>query len=80
MNYGYEFESVHVTCRYLSTWFLMDVASTIPFETIAFLFTGKHQAGITYSVLGMLRLWRIRRVMNFFTRLQYISTAYYIVT
>ncbi|KAL3538538.1 hypothetical protein ACH5RR_001904 [Cinchona calisaya] len=63
-------DSSKIAKRYLSIWFLMDVASTIPFETIAFLFTGKHQIGVTYSVLEMLRLWRIRRVKNFFTRLE----------
>ncbi|KAL2254333.1 UNVERIFIED_CONTAM: Potassium channel AKT2/3 [Sesamum indicum] len=56
--------------RYLSTWFLMDVASTIPFELIAFLISGKHQAGVSYSVLGMLRFWRLRRVKTFFTRIE----------
>ncbi|KAG6396383.1 hypothetical protein SASPL_142531 [Salvia splendens] len=56
--------------RYLSTWFIMDVASTIPFETIAFLVTGKHHGGVSYSVLGMLRFWRLRRVKCFFTRIE----------
>ncbi|XP_031127362.1 potassium channel AKT2/3 [Ipomoea triloba] len=59
-----------IATRYLSTWFLMDVASTIPFEFVAFLFTGKHHLGVCYSVLGMLRFWRLRRVSNFFTRLE----------
>lgn len=63
-------DSKIIAKRYLSTWFLMDVASTIPFETIGFLFTGKHQSGVSYSVLGMLRLWRIRRVKKFFKRLE----------
>ncbi|KAL3515636.1 hypothetical protein ACH5RR_022538 [Cinchona calisaya] len=64
------FDSRKIAKRYLSTWFIMDVASTIPFETIGFFFTGKHQIGVTYSILGMLRLWRIRLVKNFFTRLE----------
>ncbi|KAL2477546.1 Potassium channel AKT2/3 [Forsythia ovata] len=59
-----------IATRYLSTWFLMDVASTIPFDTVSFLFTGKHQAGVSYSVLGMLRFWRLRRVKSFFTRIE----------
>lgn len=63
-------DSRKIATRYLSTWFLMDVASTIPFETVAFLFTGRHQAGVSYSVLGMLRFWRLRRVKSFFTRIE----------
>ncbi|XP_059297144.1 potassium channel AKT2/3-like isoform X1 [Lycium ferocissimum] len=59
-----------IATRYLSTWFLMDVASTIPFDVLAMLFTGKHQVGISYSVLGMLRFWRLRKVKQFFTRLE----------
>ncbi|CAI9103833.1 OLC1v1002404C1 [Oldenlandia corymbosa var. corymbosa] len=58
-------------CRYLSTWFIMDVASTIPFELLGVLITGKHHhISLTSSVLGMLRLWRIRRVKSFFKRLE----------
>lgn len=48
----------------------MDVASTVPFETIAFLVTGKHHAGVSYSLLGMLRFWRLRRLKSFFTRIE----------
>ncbi|CAI9103835.1 OLC1v1002406C1 [Oldenlandia corymbosa var. corymbosa] len=56
--------------RYISTWFVMDVASTIPFETLGWLFRTTHVARATFSVLGLLRLWRIRRVKQFFTRLE----------
>ncbi|KAI5661553.1 hypothetical protein M9H77_20876 [Catharanthus roseus] len=63
-------DSKKIATRYLSTWFIMDVASTIPFEAIGFLFTGKHQLVVSYSVLGMLRFWRLRRVKSFFTRLE----------
>ncbi|XP_006349369.1 potassium channel AKT2/3 [Solanum tuberosum] len=59
-----------IAIRYLSTWFIMDVASTIPFDLLALLLTGKHQVGVSYSVLGMLRFWRLRRVKQFFTRLE----------
>ncbi|KAF3444469.1 hypothetical protein FNV43_RR14161 [Rhamnella rubrinervis] len=59
-----------IAIRYLSTWFLMDVASTIPFEALAYLFTGKTKVGLSYSLLGLLRFWRIRRVKQFFTRLE----------
>lgn len=64
------YDSSKIAKRYLSTWFIMDVASTVPFETLAFLFTGKHHAGISYSLLGMLRFWRLRRVKCFFTRIE----------
>ncbi|KAL8535985.1 hypothetical protein ACS0TY_011575 [Phlomoides rotata] len=63
-------DSKMIAKRYLSTWFIMDVASTIPFETIAFLLTNKHHAGLTYSLIGMLRFWRLRRVKSFFTRIE----------
>ncbi|KAK6805316.1 hypothetical protein RDI58_003101 [Solanum bulbocastanum] len=59
-----------IAIRYLSTWFIMDAASTIPYDLLALLLTGKHQVGVSYSVLGMLRFWRLRRVKQFFTRLE----------
>ncbi|KZV30905.1 hypothetical protein F511_36681 [Dorcoceras hygrometricum] len=48
----------------------MDAISTIPFDTIAFLISGKHQLSVVYSALGVLRLWRLRRVNSFFTRIE----------
>ncbi|KAK7302414.1 hypothetical protein RJT34_13303 [Clitoria ternatea] len=59
-----------IVVRYLSTWLVMDVASTIPYEAIGYLLTGKHKVGLPYSLLGMLRFWRIRRVKQYFTRLE----------
>ncbi|RDX61107.1 Potassium channel AKT2/3, partial [Mucuna pruriens] len=59
-----------IVVRYLSTWFVMDLASTIPYEALGYLFTGKHKVGLPYSLLGMLRFWRIRRVKQYFTRLE----------
>ncbi|KAK8558567.1 hypothetical protein V6N13_098219 [Hibiscus sabdariffa] len=56
--------------RYLSTWFIMDLASTIPFEEIAHLFFTKGKLGVSYSCLELLRFWRLRRVKQFFTRLE----------
>jgi hypothetical protein len=61
-------DSKKITKRYLSTWFLMDLASTIPFEGVGYLITGKRHMGLTYSLLGMLRFWRLRRVKQLFTR------------
>ncbi|XP_020591768.1 potassium channel AKT2 [Phalaenopsis equestris] len=63
-------DSRKIAIRYLSSWFIMDVASTIPFEGLGYLFTGKVKSGISYSVLGMLRLWRLRKIKQFFTRLE----------
>ncbi|GJX73416.1 potassium channel AKT2/3 [Tanacetum coccineum] len=59
-----------IATRYLSTWFVMDMASTFPFELLSCLFTGKHSMGLPYTVLGLLRFWRLRRVKQFFTRLE----------
>ncbi|KAI7738322.1 hypothetical protein M8C21_033437 [Ambrosia artemisiifolia] len=59
-----------IATRYLSTWFVMDLASTLPFELISYLFTGKHRMALPYTVLGLLRFWRLRRVKQFFTRIE----------
>lgn len=64
-----DFRSLHILYdRYLSSWFVLDVASTVPFEAIAFVFTGKYGKGFVYSMLNMLRLWRLRRVSALFAR------------
>ncbi|KAE8668392.1 Potassium channel AKT2 [Hibiscus syriacus] len=63
-------DSSKIAIRYLSTWFLMDVASTLPFEALGYLFSGKTNVGICYSLLGLLRFWRLRRVKQLFTRLE----------
>lgn len=66
--------------RYLSTWFVMDLASTIPFDLVVMLFTGSHNLGLPYSLLGLLRFWRIRRVKQFFTRLEKdIRFSYFLI-
>ncbi|KAG2627330.1 hypothetical protein PVAP13_3KG124349 [Panicum virgatum] len=59
-----------IALRYLSTFFIMDVASTIPFQGLAYLITGEVREGAAYSLLGVLRLWRLRKVKQFFTRLE----------
>ncbi|GLT86273.1 hypothetical protein SLE2022_044200 [Rubroshorea leprosula] len=63
-------DSRKIAVRYLSTWFLMDVASTIPFEALGYLFTGKSKMSVSYSLLGLLRFWRLRRVKQLFIRLE----------
>ncbi|XP_064967988.1 potassium channel AKT2-like isoform X2 [Musa acuminata AAA Group] len=59
-----------IATRYLSTWFIMDLTSTLPFEGLGYLITGRVKAGVSYSLLGTLRLWRLRKVKQFFTRLE----------
>ncbi|KAL6184102.1 hypothetical protein ACLB2K_045506 [Fragaria x ananassa] len=58
-------DSNKIAIRYLSTWFFMDLASTLPFEVI-----GRHKLGLSYSLLGLLRFWRLRRAKKLFTRLE----------
>ncbi|WVZ69063.1 hypothetical protein U9M48_017913 [Paspalum notatum var. saurae] len=54
--------------RYLTRpWFAMDVASTIPFHIVYQLVSGR-STGFRY--LGLLRLWRLRRVSKLFARLE----------
>ncbi|KAA0039007.1 potassium channel AKT2/3 [Cucumis melo var. makuwa] len=60
-------DSKKIAIRYLSTWFLMDLASTIPFDTLAYLSTGKYDLCLPFALLGLLRFWRLRRVKQFFT-------------
>ncbi|KAL3729577.1 hypothetical protein ACJRO7_026669 [Eucalyptus globulus] len=63
-------DSRRIATRYLSTWFLMDVASTLPFEALGYLFSGKPKVVLSCSLLGILRFWRLRRVKQLFTRLE----------
>ncbi|CAA7031015.1 unnamed protein product [Microthlaspi erraticum] len=63
-------EPKQIAARYLSSWFLMDVASTIPFDAIGYLLTGTAKLNLTCNLLGLLRFWRLRRVKNLFTRLE----------
>ncbi|KAH7420816.1 hypothetical protein KP509_13G024300 [Ceratopteris richardii] len=56
--------------RYLSTWLVLDIASSIPFQVFTLLVTGKVGRGLTYNLLNMLRLWRLRRVSSLFARLE----------
>ncbi|KAK4420009.1 Potassium channel KAT3 [Sesamum alatum] len=60
-----------IALRYIShLWFPMDVASTLPFQTLYRLFTGKMHRGDVFGFLNLLRLWRLRRVSEFFSRLE----------
>ncbi|XP_068658680.1 potassium channel AKT2 [Aristolochia californica] len=69
-----------IAVRYLSTWFIMDVASSMPFEGLGYLTTGKNKSGLSYTLLGMLRLWRLRKVKQLFTRLEKdIRFSYFLI-
>ena len=52
--------------RYLRTGFALDVLSIFPIQ--ALVFSRKYGEGRIYSLLNMLRLWRLRRVSKFFIR------------
>lgn len=56
-----------IAIRYLSTWFIFDVASTAPLQSLSLLFT-PHKGGFGFKALNMLRLWRLRRVSSLFAR------------
>ncbi|XP_039808606.1 potassium channel KAT2-like isoform X2 [Panicum virgatum] len=55
--------------RYISSWFIFDVCSTIPYQPFGLLFK-KHANGLAYRMLDMLRLWRLRRLSALFARLE----------
>ncbi|KAK4349376.1 hypothetical protein RND71_032131 [Anisodus tanguticus] len=57
-----------IAIRYLSTWFIFDVCSTVPFP--AFIFIDHKESGVGFKLLSMLRLWRLRRVSALFARLE----------
>eukprot|EP01018_Ginkgo_biloba_P026192 Gb_31891 [translate_table: standard] len=59
-----------IAIRYISTWLILDVCSTVPFESLSLIVTGKLGRGLAYSLLNMLRLWRLRRVSALFARLE----------
>ncbi|KAL4318489.1 hypothetical protein GQ457_18G002660 [Hibiscus cannabinus] len=60
-----------IALRYVTRfWFFMDVASTLPFELINKIFTGEWHTNNIYGLLNLLRLWRLRRVIELFKRLE----------
>ncbi|KAG6536954.1 hypothetical protein ZIOFF_002032 [Zingiber officinale] len=54
-----------IAWKYLTTWFVLDVASTIPSELALILLPHKLRS---YGFFNMLRLWRLRRVSALFAR------------
>eukprot|EP01018_Ginkgo_biloba_P000273 Gb_37804 [translate_table: standard] len=59
-----------IAFRYLSTWFVFDISSTIPFQAFSLIFTGRFGSGLTFKLLHILRLWRLRKVSALFARLE----------
>ncbi|XP_072991097.1 potassium channel KAT4 isoform X1 [Typha latifolia] len=60
-----------ISMRYAtSPWFVMDVASTIPFQVIYRIVSGKRNGGSVFGFINLLRLWRLRRVSSLFARLE----------
>ncbi|XP_059668998.1 potassium channel KAT2-like [Cornus florida] len=58
-----------IAIRYIMTWFIFDVCSTVPFQSLSLLLTD-HSSGLGFKLLSMLRLWRLRRVSALFARLE----------
>ncbi|KAM7272004.1 hypothetical protein ACFE04_031218 [Oxalis oulophora] len=58
-----------IAFRYTTTWFIFDVCSTVPFQSITFL-SARHGSELGFKFLNMLRLWRLRRVSALFARLE----------
>ncbi|KAG6502532.1 hypothetical protein ZIOFF_034816 [Zingiber officinale] len=56
-----------IAWKYLTSWFVLDVASTIPSELARKLLPHKLRS---YGFFNMLRLWRLRRVSALFARLE----------
>lgn len=54
-----------IAWRYLKTWFIFDVISTIPSEIGRMMLPDSLQP---YGYFNMLRLWRLRRVGDMFAR------------
>ncbi|MQM20909.1 hypothetical protein Taro_053939, partial [Colocasia esculenta] len=56
-----------IAMRYITRlWFPMDVASTVPFQIVYRVFTGRRNGGTAFGFLNLLRLWRLRRVSSLF--------------
>lgn len=60
-----------IAIRYVTRLlFPMDIASTLPFQTLFRIFSGKKHPGEVLGFLNLLRLWRLRRVSELFSRLE----------
>ncbi|RZC75347.1 hypothetical protein C5167_050830 [Papaver somniferum] len=50
--------------------FIMDVASTLPFQQLYGLFRGRTNRSAVFGFLNLLRLWRLRRASKLFSRME----------
>ncbi|KAI5056015.1 hypothetical protein GOP47_0029536 [Adiantum capillus-veneris] len=57
-----------IAARYVKSGFAADILSTLPIQVLVL--SRKSRQSLIYSLLNMFRLWRMRRVNCFFTRLE----------
>lgn len=70
-----------IAIRYVKRLHLpMDVASTLPFQFIYRIITGKNHQAQFLGFLNLLRLWRLRRVSALFKRLEKDTQFSYFIT
>nr|CAI77627.1 potassium uptake channel [Zea mays] len=67
MTYLLEDDPKRIAWRYTTSWFVLDVASTIPSEFARKILPPDLRS---YGFFNMLRLWRLRRVSSLFARLE----------
>ncbi|KAG2590478.1 potassium channel AKT1-like [Panicum virgatum] len=67
MTYLLEDDPKRIAWRYTTSWFVLDVASTIPTEFARKILPPNLRS---YGFFNMLRLWRLRRVSSLFARLE----------
>jgi hypothetical protein len=65
MTYLLEDDPKRIAWRYTTSWFVLDVASTIPSEFAWKILPPNLRS---YGFFNMLRLWRLRRVSSLFAR------------
>jgi hypothetical protein len=65
MTYLLEDDPKRIAWRYTTSWFVLDVASTIPSEFARKILPPDLRS---YGFFNMLRLWRLRRVSSLFAR------------
>ncbi|PUZ55590.1 hypothetical protein GQ55_5G224700 [Panicum hallii var. hallii] len=67
MTYLLEDDPKRIAWRYTTSWFVLDLASTIPTEFARKILPQNLRS---YGFFNMLRLWRLRRVSSLFARLE----------
>jgi hypothetical protein len=65
MTYLLEDDPKRIAWRYTTSWFVLDVASTVPTEFARRILPPNLRS---YGFFNMLRLWRLRRVSSLFAR------------